>query len=1140
MKRDLDPSDPPMDETAQFCSRCGAPLVASELGIHCARCLAAELLNSNAATDSERGLQVLRRLGDYELIQEIGRGGMGVVFRARQVSLDRWVAVKVPREAWLNSPDQLRRFRAEATSAARLRHPNIVAVHEIGEDQGQVFFAMDLVEGESLASLCDRGRLPWRRATQILHAVADAVQHAHERGILHRDLKPSNILLDSDQQPRITDFGIARSLDASNPMTFTGQVLGTPGYLAPEQAAKHGEVSPATDVYGLGSFLYHLLTGHAPFQAENPIEILKRVAEEEPLSPRSLNPEIPRDLEVVCLKCLAKSPSDRYPSAHALRDDLERLLAAKPVKARPVGFAGRWVRWARREPLLAGSLSLAAATLVCALIITTWQWRDAEKARQNEVRERHRAESALAIIELRRAEEQLEAGNLFAALHGLARVAREHPDHPAAGPRLLSFLAHRDLAFPVKDPIHPTSVINWLRQSHDGRRVVSASYSGSAQVWDLSTGQALGAAMTHASRVRYAEFSPNDELIVTASGDQTARIWSALTGQPHSTPLPHDAFVNAAHFSPDGSRVVTAADDHLARIWETSTGRLLWATPPERGNVVDARFSPDGQWLLSVARCPEGARLWKASTGDLLKTLPTPPTGCRSGAISGDGRLLALGTYHGSVLLVDRDAGETLAQFELRGVLGYVQCVEFSRTSSRLLAAGGNGVWVWNLDRPRSPALLIPMATQVTSAEFGASDDEILVSSLGVGARLFALKHTGTVPQEFPAPRVMAATLDQTGQHLLGVGGDSSAKRWDLSTHPTAPSNLQHPTHGRFLHPSPDRRSVMGSTDLGRALSCLWQTDPTFWTTNQARPDWVEFSPDGARVAEVHQERELILRQRSTGSPLGGTRLAPSPIHGLAFSPDGRQLVAACEDGSLRLWSIDGTSPAEIVMSHQKAAWGASFDREGRQLLSRSEDGTARLWDVQSAGALLATFSHDGTVQSCEFSPDEKKILTGSNDGTARLWSRATGLMIGEPMRHHNMVACARFSPDGLRIVTASVDGTARLWDATTTLPLTESLHHGGSVSDARFSADGRQVVTVTLNDRVRIWSLPPITQPAPSWLPDLADLIAGVPSPLDPSAEISLQTRIQSILAEAFNGPSGPYQDWAAPLVPSSTNQGP
>jgi len=319
--------------------------------------------------------QLPRLSGQYELLEEIARGGMGVVYKARQIPLNQLVAVKVLLSGPLASSTDLQRFRAEAEAASNLQHPNIVAIHEVGEYAGQPFFAMDYVEGPRLSELVREQPLPAARAAGYVKTVAEAIQYAHERGVLHRDLKPSNVLIDHAGQPRIIDFGLAKRLGLElrlstlhDQLTTTGRVLGSPNFIPPEQAAgKRGAIGPQSDVYSLGAILYHLLTARPPFVAATAHEIVDQLLNAEAVGPRSLNSRVPRDLETICLKCLEKEPLRRYRSAQELADELGRFLRAEPIQARPVGRLGRLCRWCRRNPQLA---VLAATVVVLAL-----RWR---------------------------------------------------------------------------------------------------------------------------------------------------------------------------------------------------------------------------------------------------------------------------------------------------------------------------------------------------------------------------------------------------------------------------------------------------------------------------------------------------------------------------------------------------------------------------------------------------------------------------------------------------------------------------------------------------------------------------------------------------------------------------------------------
>jgi len=309
-------------------------------------------------------LDRVRYFGDYELLREIARGGMGVVYRARQVSLNRPVALKMILAGQLASNDDVKRFYLEAEAAANLDHPGIVPIYEVGQHEGQHFFSMGFVEGQSLAQRLADGPLPPREAAALMVKVAEAIEYAHGRGVIHRDLKPGNILLDRNGNPRVTDFGLAKKLQGDSGLTGSGQIMGTPSYMPPEQAGgKRGEVGPAADVYALGATLYALITGRPPFQAATAMDTVLQVISDEPVSPRRLNPALDRDIETICLKCLEKEPARRYASAQALAEELARFLAGEPILARPIGTPSRLWRWCRRRPVVAG-LGAAVAALI--------------------------------------------------------------------------------------------------------------------------------------------------------------------------------------------------------------------------------------------------------------------------------------------------------------------------------------------------------------------------------------------------------------------------------------------------------------------------------------------------------------------------------------------------------------------------------------------------------------------------------------------------------------------------------------------------------------------------------------------------------------------------------------------------------
>jgi tetratricopeptide (TPR) repeat protein len=396
--------------SGRYCLECGSPLPNLEAGGVCSICALRGALAAGVETQIHEAsreadepaadampLASGHKFGDYEILEEIARGGMGVVYKARQISLDRVVAIKMLLPG-LSSPEYLRRFRIEASATAGLQHPHIVSIHEVGAWQGRPFLVMDYVEGPSLAqwiAKADRKPADFKESARLLKAVAEAVQYAHEHGILHRDLKPSNVLVDRLGQPRVTDFGLAKRFERESQVTLSGRVLGSPSYMPPEQAVgNRGKVSSRSDVYCLGATLYHILTGRAPFQGDNPADVLHQVLTSEPVAPRLLNPGIPRDLETICLKCIEKEPARRYASARLFADELGRFLDDRPSLARPVRAPEKIWRWCHRKPLVA-SLALILAV---SLALACWFWWQARLSSGQLAQERMRAAINTALL----------------------------------------------------------------------------------------------------------------------------------------------------------------------------------------------------------------------------------------------------------------------------------------------------------------------------------------------------------------------------------------------------------------------------------------------------------------------------------------------------------------------------------------------------------------------------------------------------------------------------------------------------------------------------------------------------------------------------------------------------------------------
>jgi WD40 repeat protein len=1005
----------------------------------------------------------------YEIVGVLGRGGMGIVYQARQVALGRLVALKMVRAGGGAKTHELARFRTEAEAVARLQHPNIVQIYEIGEWAGQPYLSLEYVDGGTLAKKLAGTPQPMRESAALMETVARAVNFAHQHGIVHRDLKPANILLASgvasaprgtpganatglananatglaEVVPKITDFGLAKCLDSSVGQTVTGEILGTPTYMAPEQAQGHTkDIGPATDVYALGAILYEMLTGRPPFTAATAWELVAQVRTQEPVSLRRLQAQIPLDLDTICLKCLEKDSRRRYSSALELAEELARFRENRPIRARPVGALGRLARWGRRNPGWAAASSLAAVALVAALILSlvfgVYQARSAaqlQDALDDAQANNRKALRLSATLALDRGQALCEQGEVGA---GMLWLARSLDIATQAGADDLQTVIRSNLAgwrqhlYALRGRLeHPTLVFA-VALSPDGRTALTGCLDNRARLWDVATGQPIGQPLLHPDGVTCVAFAPDGRTFVTVCADCKARLWNLDTRQPVGPPLADSNYIDAVVFSPDGKTLATASRSRRAQLWDMATGKQIGAPLVHEYHVTAVAFSPNGKTLLTGGRGIQ-TQLWDVSTRKLVFP-PFPPQGSVDAvAFSPDGKTMVTGGEDEAVHFWEAATGKPFRE-PLRHP-DRVKAITFSPDGKVLLTGCYD-----------KTARFWDVATR-----------------LPLGA---PLQHYGGVRSVAYHPK---------GRTVLTGSEDGTARLWDAPAENITGLRLPHPASVAGVAYSADGQTMATGCIDGAVR--LWQVKKAHMLgpplRHQDRVDAVAFSPDGRIVATGSYDHTARLWIAASGKPFTKPIQHQDLVMALAFSPDGRALLTGCYDKTARLWEVTSGKPLTPPLIHQGPVKGVAFSPDGRTLVTASTDHTVQLWDAATGKRLGPPLQHPTIVSSVAVGPDGRTILTGSFDHLARLWDAATGKQLGRSFSHRRAVEAVAFSPDGRTVLTGSDDKTARLWDVATGKPLGPPLLHQNYVYAVAFSPDGRSVLTGSEDKTARLWDVP-------------------------------------------------------------------
>lgn len=1041
----------------------------------------------------------------YELLQRLEPGGMGVVYKARHKGLNRIVALKMILTGEHADETARARFKTEAETIARLQHPGIVQIFEVGElptgngGPPRPFIALEFCPGGNLdKKLGGTPRQPMEAAA-LVEQLARAMQAAHEAHVLHRDLKPANVLLAGDGTPKITDFGLAKKLDEEG-KTQTGDVMGTPSYMAPEQAqGKNKELGPACDVYALGTILYECLTGRPPFKAATMMDTLMQVVHDEPVAPSRLNAKVPTDLETICLKCLSKDPAKRYDSALSLAEDLARFQRHEPIVARPVGRPERLWRWCRRNPSLAAALvGLLVGTVLSTYFALQFYLTAWEAARRTtELAEQKQAtELALKASELQRKRSDVVA---YASRIESAKQAFLRGECVGAQQILLTcdpklrgweydFVLGKTL--PRLNLSGHTGSVTSVDFSPDGKRIVSASKDTLMKVWDARSGVEILTIKGHLDGVTSVNFSADGKRIASGSKDKTVRVWDAQTGVEVLCLMGHMNEVTSVAFHPNGKQLVSGSEDKTLTMWDCQTGEEILVFKGHTEGVLSVAFSADGKRIVSGGR-DKRVMVWDAKTGETLLTLKNAHMGSVASVnFSPDCKRIVSGGIGFTVKVWDVNTGQAVLTLDPNNAL--ISGLSFSPDGTRIAGAMSDHITVKVWDT-RTGEELLSLGKGHPGAHYSSvafsPDGTRVVAGTGTFVEVWeGYPEEETFTLEGHKGSVWSIAISPDGTRIVSADDNSlTVKVWDTQTEEVL-SLKGHKKQITKVCLSPDgRRIVSGSRDgeikvwdaqTGKLLLSLKElTDleadeqiaGKLNLSLGAHTDWVTFSPDGQRIVSGGCGT-VKAWDAHTGEKTLSMKIPEFNI--LALSPDGKRIVTTKTvfdrmAGEFIHPVIVRDVPAGkhllTLKGHALGVTCASFSPDGYYILTGGGDKAVKVWDAQTGEEVVSLKGHTVRVRSVAFSPDGTRIVSGGGDlhmpGELKVWDATTGEQTLSLKGHTHPVLCLAISHDSRCIVSGSADATIKGWEV---LAGDESLSlngHTREVWSLAFSPDSTRIV---------------------------------------------------------------------------------
>ncbi len=1025
------------DETLRIaCARCGAKLSLAIARGLCPACL----LDTTLIEDETQGQPGEDRwFGDYELLDELGRGGMGVVYRARHSELSRVVALKMVLPTHLHAAADRTRFQRETEAISSLDHPHILPIYEVGEHGGQPFFTMKLCArnlAEGLRIPDSKLQIPGA-AARLVADLARAVHYAHERGIQHRDLKPGNVLLDADGLALVSDFGLAKFRDRDSTLTLSATVLGSPAYMAPEVARGEArDVTNAADIYSLGAILYELLAGRPPFHAGSALEVMRMVVETEPAPPRTLNPAIPRDLETICLKCLRKNPGARYASARELAEDLERFLAGKAVNARPVSTVEVLWRWCRRRPAiaaLAGSvlllllLGVLGSTLAALRIVKEQNQKDVALEQRGAALADAQDQLFLALLNQARAGRySRQMGQRFESLEALAKAARIRPD---------AQLRDEAIAAMALPDVRPGPEWNLdLANAVDGLFRISATWNQQGTIIVRTVPDRREVQRIESGRLPLAlNFSNDGRFLAQWDAGFSLRIWRVSDGQS----VFGDELGRCRHwaFSADSRHLVMGKGDEVVR-YDLATGRESnrWRA---RGKVFGLSFHPDNRQLAVGYESSPLVSIFDATNASHLAELPVGAADERVVAWHPDGNRIAVGGSDFRIQIWDVPVKRKVATLE--GHVQQVTALVFHPSGSLLLSGGWEGVFrMWE---PSSGRQVLQFQDKLSSISFSNDGRWLGAVPKNGGGQLLEVAAC-------PEYRTFVSSMGvgQSGYfdgdispdaNFVSAGMDDGVRVWDLASGREAAVLEIGRTGSAFFQPGGHELLTCG--DAGLQRWAIPNGTNAAVALQLASPQMIPLPFTPTRACRSRVGSILAVTSESGGGAVvvdlaSGTvqgSVLPHPRAGfIALSPDGAWLASAGWHSSLlRMWNVQ---TGELAHEWKVAeVVSISFTPDSHALVVLRPDECV-FWDVKTLQQIRRLRREASLYNTAAaFSPDEKLMALEVSPGVIQLAEVATGRTVAKLTDPSgDRATWMSFTPDGTQIVTTSNYAKAiHVWD---------------------------------------------------------------------------------------------------------------